>query len=937
MQLALQFNPHIKHPVAAAFIQGATPGIWLREINDWGIAVEQLTCFIVPQQFDKVAAAGLLVIFPQGKAPAANSLRYPYGVVAGKLFLPVHADLTPVLTLPELQELLVWDYQLYHPSIGFVGFETADRLSLADLLAWPAPLDNDWTFAHTGLPAPAPLEEVSVQRLNAASVFESLQESVGHRPLTDIIPEREKEQDRSIPSKLLGMLLRPLFLLAQNLYRSKPPVTSSSTPYRQEERPITGKPRKRWQWPWQWQWRRPRWVQRIESWVEMRMEELMAKRDSELQRLMKLFDTDPDEALQYAIPLGDPYMGRGEAPPSAQLDKRPTNFDLSRLGGGQPIDNWNVGNYYSDLRQKYQQAAEKELAAGNYKKAAYIYAHLLGNYQAAAQALEQGRYYREAAALYKEHIKNLPAAAACLEKGGLYLEAIELYDSLLQHEQAGDLYMRMEQREQAAIRYERCIEYALNHQNLLDAARIMEQKLQQPERAKQNLMQGWQDNRQAVSCLTRYFEMTAADKEAGPLEDHVRQVFDQETPASRHIDFLSVLMAVHKQYSQPELTTTAADITYEVIGKQLSEDDISNIALLQHFIPEDRLLPVDLQRFTANRKPLPKPRPAVTSFQLARDTRWVGAVSYGAQLLILGVKDTGMYLVRANEEGKLEYHLWSMPVEKLAGFTFLSNPSFSDNVYLQANIYSDKKGWKDGTTVGLQDKLLTQTPAFPKKIPIKCPTWLPKNLLGFGLSPDGHIFTVHVEDNHHLTLRCYSVTTGLRYVNDCRIAGDSMRFITAPAAAQEMICRDNYFYLYYGEYVLRVTFLGEMQATRLKGSVIMLADSTIDTATTIVAATEAGCVLLVPTQYNMNVQQHYFAAGQGIKAVCYVPGGLVVVAGPKHAAVYSMKDIHGKKDEPFMVINTDSAIVAVRTISKRHHCAIIEENGRVSIHYLLHT
>ncbi len=948
MQLALQFNPHTQRKVAAAFLPGGVPGMWLREINDWGIAVEQLTCFIVPQQLHTVQAAGLLVIFPEGMAPAADALRYAYGSVAGKLFLPVNADLTPALTLPELQQLLVWDYQLYHPAIGFVGYEAADRLPLADLLAWPAPRDTDWTYAHPGLPTMPPLEQIGILQLNSAQVVEYLQEAVGQRPLADIIPV--KERNRSAADRLFYLLLLPFLMLTKAIFLLLDALVSlyrklsrrKARPVIQPRQPATtgksgqpGMPGKLGQPGTPGKLRQPAWVQRAEGWVNMRLDELMAKRESELQRLMKLFDTNTEEALKYAIPLDSPYMPRGEAPPSAQLGKRSTNFDLGKLGGGQAADGWDVGNYYSGLRQKYQQAAEKELAAGNYKKAAYIYAHLMGNYQSAAQALEQGQHYREAAALYKEHIKNIPAAAACLEKGGLYLEAIELYDSLQQYERAGDLYMRMEQWEQATTRYERCIEYALNHHNNLDAARIMDQKLQQPERAKQHLMQGWQNSRQATACLIRYFEMTAADATAGPLETQVRQVFEQDTPASRQVDFLEVLMAVHKQYPQPALAATAADITYEVIGKQLSEGDSSNLSLLKHFIPEDRLLPVDLQRFTASQKKQAAPLQAVSSFQLARDTRWVGAVTVGAQLLILGVKNTGIYLVRANKDGKVEYTMWSTPVSGPFHFRLVRYPYISDQAFLHTNFNYGIT--RDGSSERLRDKVLTQTAVFPRKVLVKCPSWLPNGLLGFGFSVVGQVFTVHTENNNNLILSCYTAEGGLSYTRDCRMAGESLHSVTAPAIAQEMIFRDDFFYLSYGEYVMRVNTEGEMQAARLKGIVVALADCTIQAAACIVAATEAGCVLLAPIRQSMNVQQRYFAVGQGIKAVYYVQDGLVVLASAKHAAVYRMKDIHDGTDEPITVINTDSAIVAVDRIFKRYHCAIVEENGRVSIHSLLNT
>jgi len=235
----------------------------------------------------------------------------------------------------------------------------------------------------------------------------------------------------------------------------------------------------------------------------------------------------------------------------------------------------------------------------------------------------------------------------------------------------------------------------------------------------------------------------------------------------------------------------------------------------------------------------------------------------------------------------------------------------------------------------MQDKILAANATFPQEIKIASPNWLPKGLLGFATTHKGDVFTLHTENGSHVILSAYSPQGGLHSARDCKVAGEPVRFLQPNAKVQEMICRDEYHYMAYGEYVLRVNKDGEMQALNLQSPVLMLSASTVHTVTRIIAATEKGCVLLLPTRQEMNPQPIYFGQEGHIKFVCYVPDGLVVVGGFKQATVYNLKELQGGADAPLAIIRTDSNIVSIRTISKRNHCAIIEENGRVSIHNLL--
>ena len=71
-----------------------------------------------------------------------------YTCLANQLYIPVHAELYPPVSSTELQKILLWQVQFFHPTIGLVGFEKKDRLNIADLITITEPVNQSWYFAH---------------------------------------------------------------------------------------------------------------------------------------------------------------------------------------------------------------------------------------------------------------------------------------------------------------------------------------------------------------------------------------------------------------------------------------------------------------------------------------------------------------------------------------------------------------------------------------------------------------------------------------------------------------------------------------------------------------------------------------------------------------------------------------------------------------------
>ena len=595
MLLTLRPAAHAQRPAGAAFLAGAEPLAWLRELSRWPLAPEELACYLVPESVQSVRPAGLLVVFAEGTPPPPD-LRGPYGVAAGRLYLPTHATLHPASTEAELQGQLLYAVQFLHPTIGLVGFETTDRLALADLLALPPPRPADWARAHPSAPLPPALHSIRVQRPSLAEVLNASQADVGTAPLTDLPNQPEPP---SPLAQTLDNLKRGAFqagLAASQGLLAGLSALGGLNPgggvFGGAGRPSAGSASGAGSGP------SP--LERLADYFTGNLHDLDRKRNQEIERLLDLFGQDMALALRFAIPLGSPYEHRGTAAPGSRLGLRSTSFNLGQLGGGQRADVWDTGAYENQLRTRYLQAAEQEAAAGHAQKAAYIFAHLLGDYRAAAQALAAGSYYREAAVLYQEHLHDLHAAATTLEQGGLLPEALEIYQQLNAHEKVGDLYELLGQPQRARPHYERAAHTAQAAGNLTLAATILAEKLNAPDQAQALLLTGWAAANPNSQYLRHYLRLLA--RHAPDLPAAVRSLYQQPTPASHRLPLLTGLLAdLPARATDPALQAVVQEIGFALISEDAQAGRLAALSLLKQLLPHDRLLPGDASRYASRR------------------------------------------------------------------------------------------------------------------------------------------------------------------------------------------------------------------------------------------------------------------------------------------------------------------------------------------------
>jgi hypothetical protein len=420
---------------------------------------------------------------------------------------------------------------------------------------------------------------------------------------------------------------------------------------------------------------------------------LQSRRSRELDRLLSLLQRDPDAGLRFAIPLRD-ASSRGMAPPSDRLGSHDVDFRWKVVfGGNRPADAWDVpADVQRKLREQYIAAANREARLGRHRRAAYIYCHLLGEFSLGAAALVEGRQFHEAALLYREKLNNVRAAADCLANGGLLSDAIPLYVELGLYETAGDLHARLEQHDEARICYRGAIQRLIQSGDILNASRLLETRLNEPDEALGVLAGTWPRQDASGAYLREWFAM------AGRLGRHkagleriqsIRGELAIPSPSVTRepVTAITVFSGIASTYPTDGVRAAAADATRVLAGPRLKDFDSHDRATIVKAVvalaPADRLLARDGQRFLEQKpppepgpKPIPlKPKPGkpLRTFSLPLGRTYHAVATLGGRgFLALGIAGGQCAVVRAKFDGWMQTASAQRPAP--AGSRFLLLP-----------------------------------------------------------------------------------------------------------------------------------------------------------------------------------------------------------------------------------------------------------------------
>jgi tetratricopeptide (TPR) repeat protein len=901
LQLSYRENQHAG--LNAAFIAGGSAYDWLAVVSNWKLDPKELQCFILPESIGSNKAGGLFVIFKQPALAAKLSLRSPYTQLAAGFYIPLHSILLPEVTVAELTRIKLWDLQVFHPFIGLTGFEQKDEVLLSDLIEVPEQQDSNWLPAW---PQAKPYPRLNSIRLEPEETPFHPDTIMEQLPLNEI-PDVDKEQQTFLKKalRLLGTVGLWVLLILAAIGKIIFEILAAI--FGRRSRPGTRVSQGK-----------KSWLSQLNDWVNKRLADLKKQRDSELNRLVKLFDKNNDEALLYAIPLNSPYLNRGTAPPGAKLSRRSLNLNLRSFGGGGKVDAWDLGDFRETLRQQYTKAAHDNIEKGDYKKAAYVYAHLLGNLPMAAQTLQNGKLYREAAIIYKDHLNNPGKAAECLETGGLLNEAIPIYVELGSYEKAGDLYVQLGQEQLANKYYNDTVKRMLDVKDYLNAARLKAGKMGELAEGQTILLNGWKDNNQPEKCLAKYFDQVPAEA----LGDSVKEVYERQVNAQRETSLLKVLADLLPAHKDEQFRDTALEISYEIVHQQITRGDHSGLNLLSNFLPGDRLLARDASTFMLQNHRKAPSMPASSYIQLWQDTRWVSIINYHDQLLGVGVNEQGLHLFRANWDGKIAYEFLFRLIKPNPAFQLIADAQMSSQVLLAGNDIPQ----------GLHKKLEAYS-YFEQEIDFFQLNWTLPGTLGYGLKnsdPDG-VFILHIVDEN-ICIDLFSYHGSLLDRTYCAIA--EVRFEISSNSflrSSEMYWRNEHFYFIGQDRLMRVNIKGQLEMLLFESEVVAFSVSSPHAALKIAVLTAKGPLIVSPDLKEMKISMPAFAGDVNPSFIQLLPDSTVVIANEKVAMAY---DISGPKARFICEIHPEHPIRQILSVPKRHHFALLESDNRISIHSL---
>jgi tetratricopeptide (TPR) repeat protein len=578
----------VREPVAW-FVGGATAEAWLAELAAWRGVTAATRLAIVPDSERDRTPAGVLVVGvgpSDGKpTPAAAA----YGVVAGRLYLPVEARIEPEIDQRELGELLAEvgdpsDVFVWHPTAGLIVSPKSRASNIADLLSGSFDQVDSWDAAVPGVGLNGRLISIEPEYLpRAADILEAGRGDIGDSPLDlEKLPPAPGERPPAVSGGAGAAIQRGLLGMLAWLMRQAPHDGPRRT-----------------------------WINSVEDWAAGRLKNLGEKFDSirrrELERLMNLLKNDPDQGLRFALPMNGGGH-RGAAPPGSTLGRHDVDFRLDNFRGGGPADVWDLPpDYHRELLRRYRELAAREVALGRHRRAAYIFASLLGDFRAAANTLADGGHFREAAALYEEKLNQPAEAARCLRQGGLWAEALALYARLGDFETVGDIHQQLDQPEEAEAAWQKAVDVRLDASDVIGAARILEFKLRRRDDAFEHLLAAWPRSKQAAACLTECFRFLARHQ----LHEESDRLVVRLSETNRHPDMVMALVEIlarqAREYPNESVRFRAADQTRIVAADRLaalSLDAVESKLLVDavtQLVPGDRLLQRDGGRYLRQR------------------------------------------------------------------------------------------------------------------------------------------------------------------------------------------------------------------------------------------------------------------------------------------------------------------------------------------------
>jgi len=625
LRLTYRNEADAPRPIEGWYLPGADVDQWLRKVHSLRQGSPHRRLFIAPKSLQDQAGAGLICLSKSGVArPAipANAVGLCRLHVNGKneLWLPVHGKLVPESGAKiwlQSQHSVQTTMFVWLPSTGLIRFEQDDEKVIADFIRRPVhrlvSASRQWTQPPAAVSLPDRLVDIKrLTELTFKQIFASESSDIGgDEKLLPKLREDGTASDQGFGEKIRNWFMR-------SVQGSGPDANQSD-------------------------------------------------RDRQIEKLLELMKRDPDKALRYAIPMTALQAFRGLAKSGSKLTMGSTDFSLAKLfgGGGKPAEVWDLdAKMRAQLNSAYREQANREVAAGRHRRAAYIHAHLLGDLTSAASILERGEHYNEAAVLYGEKLNRPKDQARCLALAGQSGEAALIYESVREFELAAAVWESAEEPERAREAYEKAISKRIDDRQPREAAIMIFEKLQDDKRAEGLLWQQWPGGFAPLECAELGFSWLAERQMHCEARERLGWVVAESGKANR-LTLAKLTAGLSKSFPDVALREAAEDHCRIAIAMELQKLDYRQVeqplTILRSLCSDDSLLIRDTRRFQeADRLKQVKLEPPLdrsakdklkplSSVCLPASHRYVAAQMIGNELLSFAWSDDDLFAMRSSE------------------------------------------------------------------------------------------------------------------------------------------------------------------------------------------------------------------------------------------------------------------------------------------------
>lgn len=619
-------------PVSAGWLASAEPVDWLQELAHARTHGCRLAMYVVASSLADPRPAGVLLV-PKEGAPCFRPRVQPLQELLPGVHAPSDAILSHGLLSNEREFFFPYQVHFFHPSLGLVGFDAKDELPPAKLLSMPPQKEARWNLALPARRFDLELKSIVVAAPSdpeamLADAADGIAEQPGKLPDDGKNPFIDKAG--MIGKGLAGGAVLGAGAVFRALGRAYDSLSGSgaagnATPPSRDK---------------------------VREWAEKNWQMLTDKRSREVDRLLKLMESNPDEGLRYALPLAGGGESRGVAPPSWSLGARSTNFSLGRGGG--PADHWDLGDDSRlKLEEQYREAAKRETLLGRHERAAYIYGNLLGDWGSAAKSLADAGRHHDAVSIYLHKLNNRPAAARCLETAGLLLQAAAMYAECRHFEKAGDLHAQLGNETAAREMWQAEVDA---QSDPLAKARLLRKKLGEKAAALAILDAAWRKANRSEDVLSAIFTIHREEEDPDACLALLRELFSHPGTIPLLLARLNFGHEESRHWGLEKITRTYEEFAYRRIAMEMASNPRSRselLAFLPKLAPDDLILARDARRYGVRASPPTVPKIGTSTgflkaelvVQVSKDADWhslstlpkgVSLAGYGKDMLVIG-------------------------------------------------------------------------------------------------------------------------------------------------------------------------------------------------------------------------------------------------------------------------------------------------------------